>query len=217
MCGRYVLKASTLDLQREFHLDEVPQLSARYNIAPLQAAPVILDVAPRRLQLAQWGLLPAWAKDPKLAHQLVNARAERLDEKPIFKEARHCLVPCDGFYEWRHEGRARLPHFVHRRDGKLLAMAGLWSRWRSPEGLEVDTFCVVTTAANDEVKALHERMPLFLDAAGRTAWLSGGPAPTSPWHEAALELTPVSVHVNKVGVDDPQCLAPPATEQLRLL
>ena len=227
MCGRYVLKASALDLQAEFHLDEVPQLSARYNIAPLQAAPIILDAAPRKLSVAQWGLLPHWAKDAKLAHQLINARAETLTEKGVFKELlekHRCLVPCDGFYEWRHEGKQRLPHFVHQENGHLLAMAGLWSRWRSPEGMDLDTFVIVTTRANGELQSLHDRMPVMLDAEGRQRWLSG---PTHdlaaleellhPWHQSKLEVTEVSQHVNSVTVDDQRCLEPPAVQQLRLL
>jgi putative SOS response-associated peptidase YedK len=227
MCGRYVLKASTLDLKREFHLDEVPALHARYNIAPLQAAPVILDHAPRKLVLAQWGLLPRWAKDARLAHQLINARAETLESKPAFRDllgTHRCLVPCDGFYEWRHEGPQRLPHFVHDAGGHLLAMAGLWSRWRSPDGLDLDTFTIITTRANAALRSLHERMPVFLDAEARERWLSG---PTSdlaaleallvPWHGSPLEITPVSQHVNSVTVDDERCLEPPSTVQLRLL
>lgn len=227
MCGRYVLKASALDLQHEFHLDEVPSLTARYNIAPMQAAPVILDAAPRKLVLAQWGLLPRWAKSAKIAHQLINARAETLKEKAAFKEllgTHRCLVPCDGFYEWRHEGPQRLPHFVHQQNGHLLAMAGLWSRWRSPDGLDLDTFTIITTRASAELQGLHDRMPVFLDGEGRQRWLSG---PThdlaslelllQPWHVSPLEIVPVSQHVNSVLVDDAACLEPPATVQLRLL
>lgn len=226
MCGRYVLRASALDLQRQFNLDEVPQLHARYNIAPLQAAPIIHSAQPRHLVVAQWGLLPKWAKDAKLAHQLINARAETLDEKNAFKDlldAHRCLVPADGFYEWRHEGKQRLPHFIHRRDGVLLAMAGLWSRWRSPDGLDVDTFTIITTAANDDVRTLHERMPVFLDEAQRGVWMSDT-------HDHAalrqvlvapqagqLVLDAVGTHVNSVAVDDERCLEPPTTVQLRLL
>lgn len=225
MCGRYVLKASALDLQREFHLDEVPSTTARFNIAPMQAAPIILDAAPRKLSIAQWGLLPRWAKDSKVAHQLINLRAETLDTK--FKDllsTHRCLVPCDGFYEWRREGRVRQPHFIHRPDGHLLAMAGLWNRWRSHEGLEVDTFTVITTRASAELQSLHDRMPVFLDEEGRHRWLSG---PTkdlaaleqllTPWHASPLAITEVSTHVNSVQVDDERCLEPPATVQLRLL
>ena len=227
MCGRYVLKASALDLQREFHLDEVPQLTARYNIAPLQAAPIILDAAPRKLVVAQWGLLPRWAKSAKIAHQLINARAETLGQKAAFKEllaGHRCLVPCDGFYEWRKEGAQRLPHFIHPRDGQLLAMAGLWSRWRSPEGMDVDTFTVITTRASSELQGLHDRMPVFLDTEGRQRWLSGPTqdlasleALLEPWQGTPLEITEVSQHVNAVSVDDARCLEPPATVQLRLL
>ena len=223
MCGRYVLKASALDLQREFHLDEVPQVTARYNIAPLQAAPVILDAAPRKLTLAQWGLLPRWARSAKSAHQLINARSETLKDKAAFKEllgTQRCLVPCDGFYEWRHEGPQRLPHFVHRPDGHLLAMAGLWNRWRSPDGLEVDTFTVITTRASAQLQSLHERMPVFLDTQGQRRWLTHDLAPLDdllhPWG-GALEVTQVSQHVNSVSVDDQRCLEPPSSVQLRLL
>lgn len=227
MCGRYVLKASTLDLKEQFHLEELPPLSARYNIAPLQAAPIILDAAPRRLTLAQWGLLPHWSKDAKLAHQLINARAETVAEKPAFREllgTHRCLVPADGFYEWKHEGGRARPHFVHRPDGKLIAMAGLWSHWRSPEGLELDTFTILTTHTEGALTTLHERMPVLLDADGQRAWLAGPSVPAErlqallrPWEGPALELTEVSTHVNSVQADDARCLEPPATVQLSLL
>jgi putative SOS response-associated peptidase YedK len=219
MCGRYVLKASAIDLQREFRLAEVPPLSARYNIAPMQAAPIITDAQPSKLTIAQWGLLPRWAKSEKQAHQLINARAESILEKPAYKELVHthrCLVPCDGFYEWRHEGAQRLPHFVHRRDGHLLALAGLWSRWH-----DVDTFTIVTTDANPALRELHDRMPVILDADAQAAWLGGASVDVlpllKPWEGPPLELTPVSTHVNSVQVDDARCLEPPATVQLRLL
>ena len=227
MCGRYVLKASALDLQREFHLDETSALAARYNIAPMQAAPIILDGSPRKLTIAQWGLLPHWARSAKVATQFINARAETLDERNAFKpllSSHRCIVPCDGFYEWRKEGRSRLPHFVHRPDGKLMAMAGLWSRWHSPEGLDLDTFVIITTRANAELQSLHDRMPVFLDDEGRQRWLSGPTqdlpaleALLKPWHASPLEATAVSAHVNSVQVDDARCLEPPATVQLRLL
>jgi putative SOS response-associated peptidase YedK len=227
MCGRYVLKTSAIDLKRQFHLDEVPQLHARYNIAPLQAAPIVTDAAPKKLVLAQWGLLPSWAKDAKIAHQLINARAETLKEKPAFKEllATHrCIVPADGFYEWRHEGQRRLPHFIRDTNCQVLAMAGLWSHWTSPDGLGVESFTIITTSANAELQSLHQRMPVFLDEEDRGRWLSG---PTHdfaalesllrPWHGSTLEFSEVSQHVNAVTVDDERCLAPPSTVQLRLL
>lgn len=214
MCGRYALKASNLDLRNELHLDEGPQLQARFNIAPMQAAPVVLDAAPRVLTIAQWGLLPSWAKDVKIAHQLVNARVETLAEKAAFKGAHRCLVPCDGFYEWRHESTQRVPHFVQSTTGRVMTMAGLWSRWRSPDGLEVDTFTIITTAATDQLATLHDRMPVFIDADQRGAWLTGEtPRPSAE----TFEITQVSPQVNSVSVDDASCLAPATTVQLRLL
>lgn len=173
------------------------------------------------------GAAPAVGEGRPPAHQLINARAETLKDKPAFKEAfvnHRCLVPCDGFYEWRREGPRRVPHFVHDAGNHLLAMAGLWNRWRSPEGLDVDTFTIVTTRANEDLASLHDRMPVFLDAEGRERWLSG---PTQdlaaleallrPWHGSKLELTEVDARVNSVTVDDEGCLAPPTTVQLRLL
>lgn len=224
MCGRYVLKATGQELARAFHLDEVPTWTARFNIAPLQAAPIIVG---QEARLARWGLLPHWAKDASLAHKLINARAETLADKPAFKEllATHrCVVPTNGFYEWRHEGEQRLPHWVHPAGGGLLAMAGLWSRWHSPDKLVVETFTVITTRANEQIARLHDRMPLLLDDEGVRRWLSG---PTHdlaglqdllhPWHGTPLEVTQVSSHVNSVSVDDERCLEPARTVQLRLL
>lgn len=224
MCGRYVLKATGQELARAFHLDEVPTWTARFNIAPLQAAPIIVGTQAR---VARWGLLPHWAKDASLAHKLVNARAETLADKPAFKEllATHrCVVPTNGFYEWRHEGEQHLPHWVHPAGDGLLAMAGLWSRWHSPENLVLETFTVITTRANEQLARLHDRMPLLLDEEGVRRWLSG---PTHdlaglqdllhPWHGAPLAVTAVSSHVNSVTVDDERCLEPARTVQLQLL
>lgn len=224
MCGRYVLKASGPELARAFHLDEVPAWTARFNIAPLQAAPIIIG---KQAHLARWGLLPHWAKDTSIAHKLINARAETLADKPAFKELltdHRCVVPTNGFYEWRHEGEQRLPHWVHAPDGGLLAMAGLWSRWHSPDNQPVETFTVITTRANEQIARLHDRMPLLLDEEGVRRWLSG---PTHdlaglqdllhPWHGAPLAVTQVSSHVNSVSVDDERCLEPARTVQLQLL
>lgn len=228
MCGRYVLKASPAELQKVFHLEEVPEvLPPRFNIAPLQAAPVILDAAPKALTIARWGLLPHWAKDAKVASRMINARAETLATRGAFKELlpdHRCLVPCDGFYEWKREGRARQPHFIHAASGELLAMAGLWSRWRSPDGLDVVTFTVVTSASNPLVASIHDRMPVFLDEAGRKEWLSGTGTDLAslqrllhPWDGAPLAEYAVTPHVNKATADDPACLEPARTVQLSLL
>jgi len=224
MCGRYVLKTSALDLERELHLEERPVLEARYNIAPLQAAPVLLGTGARVLTIARWGLLPRWAKDVRIASRLINARSETLASANAFKDllaAHRCLVPCDGFYEWTREGRLRTPHFIHAAVPHLLTMAGLWSTWTSPEGLAVVTFTVVTTRANDLVSRLHDRMPIFLDGPDREAWLHGpleAALPLlAPWSGAPLAEYQVGRAVNSVAVDDPRCLQPATEVQLSLL
>jgi putative SOS response-associated peptidase YedK len=224
MCGRYVLKTSALDLERELHLEGTPVVEARYNLAPLQAAPILLGFGPRQLTQARWGLLPRWAKDGRLASRLINARAETLAETNAFRDllADHrCLVPCDGFYEWTRDGRQRTPHYIHAATPRLLTMAGLWSSWTSPEGLEVVTFTVVTTSANGTVRPLHDRMPVFLEGAGRETWLRGpyqAAAPLLvPWAGAPLAEYQVGRAVNSVAVDDPRCLEPATAVQLSLL
>lgn len=227
MCGRYVLKASPQELQRVFHLERLPDaFGPRYNIAPLQAAPILTDAAPRQLSIARWGLLPKWAKDQKIASRLINARSETISKRPAFKPllADHrCLVPCDGFYEWKHSGRQRLPHFIHAASHRLLAMAGLWNAWHSPEGLNILTFTIITSRANPLVNDLHDRMPALLDEEGQARWLSGPThdlpaleALLRPWHGEPLAMHEVSTRVNTPAVDDAQCLVPVASQQLEL-
>lgn len=228
MCGRYVLKASTLDLRRELHLDEheLPSIHPRYNVAPLQAVPVVTLSKPRQLTIAQWGLLPSWSSDASLAHKLINARVESLEQKKPFAgllASQRCLIPCDGFYEWHQEGRTRVPYFIHDEADRILTMAGLWNRWRSPEGIEVDTFVVLTTAASPALVDLHDRMPVFLDTAARSVWLDARReteplrALLKPWDSSRLLRRQVSPYVGKVEHDDERCIAPASEVQLRLL
>lgn len=226
MCGRYTLKARGVDLQRELHLDQEPVLEARYNIAPTQAAPVVLDATPHELQLARWGFTPRWAKDVAEGARHFNARAESVSEKRLFQQAlthARCLVPCDGFYEWRHHGKQATPLHIHVPSHPLQTMAGLWTNWRSPEGLEVVTFTILTTAANPFMARVHARMPLFIAPDERDEWLSRElPAARleallrTPW-APAFEAYEVSAHVNSAAFDDPRCLEKAAAVQLDLL
>jgi putative SOS response-associated peptidase YedK len=224
MCGRYVLKTGGVELQRALHLEATLALEPRYNIAPLQTAPILVGAGPRRLTVARWGLLPRWAKDARLASRLINARSETLTTTNAFRDllaSQRCLVPCDGFYEWTGEARNRLPHYIHPRTPQVLTMAGLWSAWLGPEGGEVVTFTVVTTRANAAVASLHDRMPVFLEGPAREAWLKAPwddvAALLQPWAGAPLVAYQVGTQVNSVAVDDPRCLEPAAAVQLRLL
>jgi putative SOS response-associated peptidase YedK len=225
MCGRYTLKAKGVDLQRELNLDHEPVLEPRFNIAPTQAAPIILDTNPRELVLARWGFAPQWLKNVNEGAKHINARAESIYERPTFKGAiahARCLVPCDGFYEWKHHGRQSTPIYLSVPTHPIQTLAGLWTTWRSPEGLEVVTYSIVTRASNEFMSRIHTRMPVFIAPEAREAWLTKEATPSlveGLLHSAPPELTAVEVapHVNKVGVDDARCLEPAAAVQLDLL
>jgi putative SOS response-associated peptidase YedK len=221
MCGRFTLATPPALLAEVFELSDVPDLAPRYNIAPTQWSPVIRSsaAAPARgLALLRWGLIPPWATDPAIGSRLINARAETVADKPAFRGAfrhRRCLVPADGFYEWAKVGPARQPWHFRRADGAPFALAGLWERWRGPDGADVETFTILTTEANDVVRPVHPRMPVILPADAYAAWLdielTEGrhlapylvPAPAD-----LLTTFPVSPRVNAPTMDDPACVAP---------
>jgi putative SOS response-associated peptidase YedK len=227
MCGRYTLTANPLELQRELRLDAPPRWEPRFNLAPTQVAPIVTAQAPQRLTLARWGLLPRWAKDASLASKTINARAETVAQRSAFRQSfthHRCLVPCNGFYEWRARGKQRVPLYIRPVSGRLLTMAGLWSPWKSPMGLEVATFTVITASANAFMEPLHDRMPVFLAGEDRAAWLeqparepSALQALLLPWRGEPFEAVEVSQLVNSVSFDAPECIAPARAAQLDLL
>lgn len=220
MCGRFTLSVSAEDLARLFALapSQVPPLLPRYNIAPTQPVVVVRTdrAGDREAVFMRWGLIPSWARDPAIGGRMINARSETAAEKPAFRAAirrRRCLVPADGFYEWRAEGRIKQPYYIHPAEGVLLAIAGLWERWLAPDGGDIETCTLLTTAANEAVAALHDRMPVILAPQDFSRWLD--PAVTDPAAIADLlrpvapdRLTwqPVSTRVNRVGEDDADLL-----------
>lgn len=181
MCGRYTLTTDLFVVKVQFGIDQpdpMPDWHARYNIAPTQVLPVVLpDSAKggRHLMPMRWGLIPSWAKDASIGNRMINARAESVAVKPAFKGAlqlRRCVVPADGFYEWLTEGKIKTPFLFGRRDGKLLAMAGLWESWKSPDsGSIVRSFTIITTDANAAVLPVHDRMPALLRGHALETWL----------------------------------------------
>ncbi len=215
MCGRYVLASPGEALAEHFRLAAVPDVAPRYNIAPTQVAPVIraAEGGGRELVAMRWGLVPGWAEDLAIGARMINARAETLATKPAFRAAyrrRRCLVPANGFYEWKPAGRRKQPYYCHLEGAPLLAMAGLWEAWRSPEGEVVTTYTIVTTDANEEMRALHDRMPLVLLPDAYDAWLTA-PSPDSlltPLSGARLVAHPVSLRVNNAANDDASLVAP---------
>jgi putative SOS response-associated peptidase YedK len=221
MCGRYTLSKPgdvLQELQVEIDAD-LELLAPRYNIAPTQKVPIVrLDRQGRRELIgARWGLIPFWAKDPSIGNSMINARSETIAEKPAFRNAlksRRCLIPADGFYEWRKLGKVKQPYHIHFAERRLLVFAGLWERWdKGPEPIESCT--ILTTSANTAIAGLHERMPVILDAATRARWLETQAA--DPLELAALlqpypaddfVLTPVSRLVNDARNESALCLEP---------
>jgi putative SOS response-associated peptidase YedK len=217
MCGRYSLAATEEELLETF---DVPILTfehrPRYNIAPGQEAPVVAeDRAGRRIGLLEWGFLPAWKDEP--TGGFVNARAESVASKASFREAfrrRRCLVPADGFYEWRSEGGRKVPYWIHPPDDGLLAFAGLWTSWRRPDAEARHTFAILTTDANREVSDIHDRMPVVVSPEDRDAWLDRDTPPERldavlhPAPDGVLALRRVSTRVNRPDDDDPGLIEP---------
>jgi putative SOS response-associated peptidase YedK len=215
MCGRYFLTRPPAALARLFRtVDPVPNHPARFNVAPTQDSLVVRrnpETGARHLDLLRWGLVPIWAKDAAIGSRMINARSESLAEKPAFRDAyatRRCLVPIDGFYEWAEiPGQKRKqPYAVAMENGAPMVLAGLWDRWRAPDGSILRTFTVVTCPATPRLVPLHERMPVVLPPEAWPLWLGeaeGDPATVLvPMDGAAFRVWPVSTRVNAVREDD---------------
>jgi putative SOS response-associated peptidase YedK len=222
MCGRYTLRASPQQMALVFQAEAIgPALLSgwqpRYNIAPTQLAPVVRISGDDKRQMSQlrWGLIPSWATDRSIGSRMINARSETVGSKPAFREAlrsRRCLVPADGFYEWQKHGGQKQAMFIHRPDDSPFAFAGLWDRWTDEQNQPLESFTILTTAASEQLRALHDRMPIILQPENFATWLD--PAVNEP---TAIEplladvpqdlvLQPVGTHVNNVGNDDPRCI-----------
>jgi len=220
MCGRFVLAATGGELAAVYALAAIPELAPHYNIAPSQQVAVVRAASSgeRELAMLRWGLIPPWAKDASIGSRLINARSETILEKPSFKgafRARRCILPASGFYEWQRRGRERIPRYFRLRDGAPMSLAGVWERWRSPEGETLESCTILTTAANDLVRPLHERMPVLLDEASFGRWLHDPPAEAesllellTPYSAERMEAWVVSRDVNRTGYDHPECIRP---------
>ncbi|MEH3033785.1 MAG: SOS response-associated peptidase [Aeromicrobium erythreum] len=243
MCGRYATTRTPADLDRAFEArlgEGAADLEPDYNLAPTKTAPIVVarvqDDAPpvRELMAARWGLVPSWAKDPKIGNRMINARSETVAEKPAFKRAfgrRRALVPADGYYEWytsddpdaprTKAGKPlKQPFYITPKDGEVMAMAGLYEFWRAgPDEPWLVTFTVLTTSAEDDLGHLHDRMPLLVEPEARDAWLDPTPhdpaelldllVPAAPGRLAAW---PVSTAVNDVRNNGPELVLPREAE-----
>lgn len=216
MCGRFSLTANEAELNLRFELEggNAPYVP-RYNGAPTQLLTVITNQSPRQWSQLRWGLIPPWAKDASIGNKMINARAETITEKPSFRApllSRRCLVPSDGFYEWQQDEKKQ-PYRISIKSTRIFSMAGLWERWKSPEGEQTDTFCIITTQANDFMKAIHDRMPVILHPRDEKRWLSGSNLPEilhllKPYPAEEMQAYPVSKLVNSPRNELPDVVEP---------
>lgn len=223
MCGRFALFSPEEMLAAMFGVEGAGFPPPSYNIPPSRSIAAV-RVAPegrakRELALLRWGLVPSWAKDSAIGNRMINARAETAPDKPAFRSAfrrRRCLVPADGFYEWRKAGARKQPYYVRMADGRPFAFAGLWERWEGPGG-EVASCVLLTTGPNDLLAPIHDRMPVILSPADYGPWLdpeSQAPAALlpllRPFPPDAMVAFPVRTLVNNPAADDPRCIEPAA-------
>lgn len=226
MCGRYTIAHSHKEIIERFKIEkEFLEWQPRYNIAPSQMVPVIIeertnesDASIRTLQACKWGLLPSWAKDPKKIRPMINARAETIAEKPAFRSAfkkRRCLIPADGFYEWTEIKGKKTPVRIKLNEGNLFAFAGLYEDWTSPDGEVIRTCTIVTVCANEKISKLHERMPAILRPNLEQEWLSTSGDEKAklllllgPYDNESIDYYKVSKMVNSSKIDTSQCMEP---------
>jgi len=221
MCGRYTLKTPVERLSEKFQFPEIIPLKRRYNIAPSQPVAVVRllpEERRRRLDLLDWGLIPARERDLRTARKPINAKAETVAELPSFRDAyrkRRCLIPADGFYEWKQEGGRKQPVYICMKDGEPFAFAGLWERWVREKDDFIESCTILTTEPNDLLEPIHNRMPVILDAKDYDLWLDPNVQEVSrlkpllhPFPPEQMTYYPVNLRVNNPRHDDRLCVEP---------
>jgi len=222
MCGRYRLSRRKQIIEESFDTaDWQDDWSPRYNIAPTQPVPVIRQHPKepvRQISLMKWGLVPNWARDASIASSTINAKSETASEKPAFRDPfkyRRCLIPADGFYEWKRSGSSKQPYCFEVQNGEVFAFAGLWDVWKDADGQWIKTCSILTTLPNAVTATVHNRMPVILDRECYELWLD--PSVTSvevisellkPFDARLMRCYPISAKVNHVANDDEECSRP---------
>lgn len=220
MCGRFSLHTPESQIREAFNLEytEPLGLKPRYNISPSQDIPIIRDTeSSREMVLARWGLIPAWSKESKTKYSTINARIESVAEKPTYRtpfKRQRCLIPADGFYEWKQVEGNKVPHHIRMKDSSVFAFAGLWDRWEG-DSETLDNCTIIVMPANKVMKPIHERMPAIIAPAHYDFWLDSRitekqeimqnltSAPSSQ-----LTAYPVSTWVNSPKHKDERCILP---------
>jgi putative SOS response-associated peptidase YedK len=221
MCGRFALPDDYSEIRIQFDLTSPAlNLRPRYNVAPTQTHPIVRPAdGGRELVNMRWGLIPVWAKDAKIGYKMISARAETVQTSGAFRnafKARRCLVPAGAFYEWKKiDSKTKQPYAIGMKDRKVFGFAGLWERWKGPDG-PLESYTIITTTPNELCAPIHNRMPVIIAPADYATWLDAA----TPLDEAAKLLRPypaeqmtawpVSTQVNKPANDDAECLEPVA-------
>jgi len=222
MCGRYRLSRRKQIIAEHFDaISDAEDWTPRYNIAATQPVPVIRQnptEPTRHLSQMRWGLIPSWSKDSSGGTSMINARSETAHTLPAFRDAmryRRCLIPADGFYEWKRSGTAKQPFCFEVHSGQLFAFAGLWEGWKDPSGAWIKSCAILTTTPNTVTSAVHDRMPVILEPSDYDTWLDPGMKDSAgvsellrPFDAVAMRCYPVSSRVNNVQNEDAECAQP---------
>lgn len=224
MCGRFSL-GLVYGFSTRFGVPEVPELKPRYNIAPFQHVPIIVNGESKSVKWMRWGLVPHWAKGEEFGLKLINVRSESAMEKPMFKpllNRQRCLVPATGFYEWQKQGTRKRPYHIRVKDQEYFAMAGIYDTW-SKEGEDLVTFSILTTAANEAISPIHDRMPVILSREREAEWASKEVLSADelseifqPLPASSIDAYPVSEMVNDSRADHPDMVVPQRIQQATL-
>ena len=221
MCGRFARRSTQEVLADWFGVDieDMPWFGPSYNIAPQSTQPVVrlnADTGRPEFALMRWGLVPYWAKDVKIGYSTINARAEEVASRPLYREAlkkRRCLIPADAFYEWQKlNEKARLPFAFGMQSGEPYAFAGLWERWKPKKGEPLETFTILTTDPNELAEPVHDRMPVILERRDYSRWMEAGELERPPvdllrpYPAEKMRSWPVNERVGNVRNDDPELL-----------
>jgi putative SOS response-associated peptidase YedK len=221
MCGRFTLTVDPADLKEAFQDYKFPnKFAPRFNVAPSQPILAIPNDGRNTADFFVWGLVPSWAKEPEIGSRLINARGETLAEKPSFRGSykyKRCLILADGFYEWKSQPgtKTKTPYFIHMKNRKPFAFAGLWDEWNSADGSQIRSCTIITTGPNELMKPIHDRMPVILEPADYPRWLDSSPqTPESlqplirAYPADKMSAYPVSTLVNKPSIDNSELIQP---------
>jgi putative SOS response-associated peptidase YedK len=216
MCGRYSFSHSKDKIEKRFGIKVEEPWKPRYNIAPTQEMPVVTNKNPKEFSIFKWGFIPNWSLDESVAANLINARSETVFTKAPFKHAikeQRCLIPADGYFEWKKEGKLKVPYRITLNSDDAFTFAGIWDSWERPsDGEIINTYTILTTSSNKLLREIHERMPVILSKDLEKYWLDNKLSDTDinelmkPFDQDQMNFYKVNKIVNSTGYDIPECI-----------